>query len=220
MKKYIKLFLLFMAIFCLVGCTNIYDLDYDSLIDNTFALKNVKKNTFLEGYKLYLPPHMTLIGDFNNNVTLYSYGDKYFLYTDLISYYNKKENKYVIDKNSYEYSKEFIYDKKSGYVIVSEAKGGKLVEIMYNYAKIEVVTNDVKRAIVSSLVVLKNIKYNYKIINSMIGTNALVYDSEQFSLLGPNTESSDSFLTYEKEFGKYDEKKNKDEDVIDYDESE
>ena len=66
---------------------------------------------------------------------------------------------------------------------------------MYNYAKIEVITTDVKRAVADSLIVLKNIRYNYKIIDSMIGSNTLVYDSEQFTLLGPK-KSTDNFLQY------------------------
>jgi len=211
MKKYI---IGLVSLLFLTGCTNIYDLDYDNLIQETLNEKKVKENTYLEGYKLYLPGHMTLIGDINSNNILYSYGDKYYLYVDLISYYNKKQNKYKIEYKDYEYSEEIRHDNKIGYVVVSESKGGKLVEVMYNYAKIEVVTNDVKRAITNSLIVLKNIKYNYKIIDSMIGSNALVYDSELFTLMGPKG-NSDNFLTYTEEYGVYEEdEKPVDEDVI------
>ena len=97
---------------------------------------------------------------------------------------------------------------------MSKSKGGYLVEVMYNYAKIEVITNDIKRAISDSLIVLKNIEYNYKIIDSMIGSNTLVYDSKLFTL-GPE-KNTDSFLQYVEEYGVYDEKnKENDEDVID-----
>ena len=200
----------------LTGCSNIYDTDYDTLIDSTLQEANVKENTFLEGYKLYLPNHMTLIGDTDSNNILYSYGDKYYLYVDLISYYNKRQNEYKIKHEKYEYSKDIDFNDKKGYVVVSKTKGGNLVEIMYNYAKIEVVTNDVKRAISSSLVVLKNISYNYKIIDSMIGSNALVYDSELFTLMGPEDNDTDNFLTYEEEYGVYEEAEEKtvDENVI------
>ena len=213
MKKYI-IGIFFMLL--LTGCSNIYDTDYDTLIDGTLQEANVKENTFLEGYKLYLPNHMTLIGDTDSNNILYSYGDKYYLYVDLISYYNKRQNEYKIKHEKYEYSKDIDFNDKKGYVVVSKTKGGNLVEIMYNYAKIEVVTNDVKRAISSSLVVLKNISYNYKIIDSMIGSNALVYDSELFTLMGPEDNDTDNFLTYEEEYGVYeeDEEKTVDENVI------
>lgn len=215
MKKYI---IGIAILLLLTGCTNIYDSSYDQLIDETLKEDNVDKNTYLEGYKLYLPSHMTLIGDIDSNNILYSYGDKYYLYVDLISYYNKKQNEYKIDHEKYEYSKDIDYDDKKGYVAVSDSNGGNLVEIMYNYAKIEVVTDNVKRAIVDSLIVLKNISYNYKIIDSMIGSNALVYDSEQFTLLGPDDSNTDNFLTYEEEYGVYEEEDQPvDENVIEMD---
>lgn len=211
MKKYI---IGLISLLLLTGCTNIYDLNYSEIINETLKEKKVKENTYLEGYKLYLPGHMTLIGDINSNNILYSYGDKYYLYVDLISYYNKKQNEYRINYNDYEYAKKIKQNGKTGYVVVSESKGGKLVEVMYNYAKIEVITNDVKRAITNSLIVLKNINYNYKIIDSMIGSNALVYDSELFTLMGPKGKS-DNFLTYTEEYGVYEEdEKPVDEDVI------
>lgn len=209
MKKYI---VMLVCLLLLTGCSNIYDLEYDAIIDEVLSETDKKENTYLEGYKLYLPSHMTLVGDINSNNILYSYGDKYYLYVDLISYYNKKQNKYNINHLSYDYSKEIGNSDNTGYVVVSDSNGGKLVEVMYNYTKIEVVTEDVKRAIASSLVVLKNIEYNYKIIDSMIGSNALVYDSEMFNLMGPS-EKNDNFLTYTEEYGVYDEEE-QDEDVI------
>lgn len=211
MKKYL---LLFLVLFILTGCTNINSLNYDAIIDKTLEEKAHKNNTYLEGYKLYLPHHMNLIGDLKGNDILYSYGDKYYLYVDLISYYNKKQNKYNIVTENYKYSKTIKKGDLEGYVTVSDSKGGYLVEVMYNYAKIEVVTKDVKSAIANSLLVLKNINYNYKIIDSMIGSNALVYDSELFELMGPKKKEN-NFLEYVEEYGKYKEKESKnDEDVI------
>ncbi len=212
----LKKFLLFVAIlFVLTGCTSISDSGYDNIVDTILKNSSHKDNTYMEGYKLYIPNHMTVIGDLKGNDILYSYGDKYYLYVDLVSFYNKKQNKYnVADDNSYKYSKTIKYNDLDGYVTVSESKGGDLVEVMYNYAKIEVVTNNVKRAIANSLLVLKSITYNYRVIGSMIGSNALVYDSELFELLGPKNKT-DNFLKYVEEYGEYKEQKsNNDEDTI------
>ena len=217
MKKYA---ILIIVIFLLTGCVNIYDSSYEDIVTNTLQTKKTKNNVYLKGYKFYLPEGMTLIGDYEHNNILYSNGDRYYMYVDLVSYYNKKQNKYDFDKKRYEYLKEFDNNKKQGYVIISKSKGGKLVEVMYNYAKIEVVTNDTKRAIANSLLVLKSINFNYKTIDSMIGSNALVYDSEQFTLLGPS-KNTNNFLTYEEEYGVYDEsKQSKDEDVIEMESAE
>lgn len=216
MKKYV---IIILALFILTGCTNLNELSYDQVIETVFNEKQLKNNTYLEGYKMYLPQEMTIIGDLEGNDILYSMGDKYYLYVDLVSYYNKKENKYNIESKNYEYSKDISYNDLSGYVLVSDSKGGHLVEVMYNYAKIEVVTNDVKHAIANSLTVLKSIDYNYKIIDSMIGSNALVYDSELFTLLGPKKDT-DNFLKYVEEYGVYDEEDSEnDEDIIEMESS-
>ena len=212
MKKYI---ILLLGLFVLTGCTNISTLDYDEVIDKVLKEEIHRKNTYLEGYKLYLPEHMILIGDLHGNEILYSYGDRYYLYVDLVSYYNKKQNKYNVEKQEFLYSKDIDYNKLSGYVTISKVNNRYLLEIMYNYAKIEVVTDDVNRAMANSLIVLKNIEYNYKIIDSMIGSNTLVYDSELFTLLGPKTNKNDNFLEYVEEYGVYDEANAEDdEDVI------
>ena len=129
MKKFI---ILFMGLFIVTGCVNINDTDYDELIDIVLEGEDKKTNTYLEGYKLYLPLHMTLIGDLNSNNILYSGGDKYYLYVDLISYYNETENTYNIDHSSYIYSHQIDYNDKTGYVVVTNSKGGYLVEVLYN----------------------------------------------------------------------------------------
>ena len=152
-----KRFLLAIAVlFLLTGCVSINDMDYSSIIDNVLKGEEHKANAYMEGYKLYLPNHMTIIGDLKGNDILYSYGDKYYLYVDLISFYNKKQNKYNIVTENYKFSKTLNYNDLEGYVTVSKSKGGSLVEVMYNYAKIEVVTKDVNRAIANSLLVTWN----------------------------------------------------------------
>ena len=210
-----KCLILVLVLFVLTGCVKLNDLTYDEVIDKTLKQDISKTNTNHEGYKLYIPENMTLLGDLKGNDVLYCDGDKYYLYVDLVSYYNKKQNKYNVEKQDFVYSKDIDYDDLSGYVTLTNSKGGYLLEIMYNYAKIEVVTNDVNKAIANSLIVLKSIEYNYKIIDSMIGSNTLVYDSELFTLLGPSNKS-DNFLSYIEEYGVYDEEDyEEDEDVID-----
>lgn len=210
MKKYI---LLIIALFCLTGCTNIDNLNYSGIVDKTLKEDSLKTNTYLEGYKLYLPLHMTLIGDLDGNEILYSYGDKYYLYVDIISYYNKKQNNYEFDSDGYEFSKDISYNDLNGYVLVSKSKGGYLVQVMYNYAKIEVISSDIKNAISRSLVVLNSISYNDSVIETLLG-NSIDYNEEKFELLGPSV-NTENFLEYEEEYGTYeDDGKAPDEDKI------
>jgi len=215
MKKYI---LLFVSIVCLTGCANINKMDNDTIIENVFKNDIGKPNTSLEGYKLYLPKGMTLIGDLNANNILYSSGNKYYLYVDLVSYYNKKVNEYKISsQNNTNYAKELEYDGKKGYVIISDYdKENKLLQVAFNNAKIEVITNNPKTALVNSLMVLRGIKYNDKIIESLIGKDALSYDEEQITLENKKA-NTDTFLEYEEKYDVFDDKDKElpDDDKID-----
>ena len=213
-----KIILCILSVLLLTGCSfyNIHNLETDQLIDIVLREKTYT-NTNLEGYKLYIPKGMVLSNDFNNNNMLYSDNDKYYLYVDLISYYNKVENEYKINtEKTAKYSRNLNYNNKQGYILVTEYNNKYFVEVMYNYAKIEVITKDMNKAITNSLIILNNISYNDKVIESLIGNNQLTYDEEEFNLLGPNSTKSENFLQYEEEFGNFVDTKNElpDEDKI------
>ena len=215
-----KIILCIISVLLLTGCSlyNIDNLTNDELIEITLKEKS-KTNTNLEGYKLYIPKGMVLENDFKSNNTIYKNNEKYYLYVDLISYYNKVQNEYKIntEKTSI-YSKTFSYNNKEGYILVTEHNDKYFVEVMYNYAKIEVITNDIKESITTSLIILNNITYSDKVIESLIGNNQLTYDEEEFNLLGPNNNTkNDNFLQYEEEFGNFVDTENElpDEDKID-----
>ena len=214
MKKYI---IALIMLFLITGCYNIKDKDLDKLSEHILSEKTKYRNTALRGYKLYLPIGMTLTGDSHNNNVIFSGGDKYYLYVDLISYYNKSSNMYKINKESGAYFKKTIeFDDKIGYIIITEENDGKyFIEILYNYAKIEVRTSDVREALAKSLIVLKSIKYNDKVIESLIGNNIISYDEEEFELKGPKT-NHNAFLEYDEQYGTYVDTENElpDEDII------
>ena len=89
-----------------------------------------------------------------------------------------------------------------------------MLNIYYNYAKIEVLTSDYKMAIIKSLLVLNSISYNDKIIESMVGGNALNYDEEEFLLKQPeDKDMNQDSLQYD---GDYVDTENElpDEDII------
>ena len=191
-------FLLILVLLFMTGCSyNISKIDNDKLIDMVMKEKSKSTNTALKGYKIYLPSSMTMIDDINNNNVLYSNGNKYYLYVDLISYYNKTENSYKIneDKESF-YSKILDYNGKKGYILITRIEKDYFIEVMYNYSKIEVIAKDYKSAIANSMIILKSIKFNDKVIETLIGKNVLKYDEEEFNLLGPSKETIDFLQEY------------------------
>ena len=194
MKKYIIASIILLL---LTGCVNINNLNNSEVVEELFKEKTMETNTAMEGYKIYLPRNMTLTKDKKSNNILYSDNDKYYLYVDLVSYNNKENNQYKINtEKSSIFSKILNYDGKNGYILVTEYENKYFVEVMYNYGKIEVITKDYKKALINSIIVLRSIKFNDKVIDSLIGSNILNYDEEEFNLLGPN-KKTDSFLEYE-----------------------
>ena len=191
MRKYLIGVIMLLLLVC--GCSNINNLSYNEIVSNSLNNK-AKANTALKGYKIYLPLDMSLLNDENGNNVLYSFGDKYYLYVDLVSYYNKVSNNYKVNDDS-----NAIYSVilgNDGYVLVTQYNNEYFIEVMYNYAKIEVISSDIKNAISRSLVVLNSISYNDNVIETLLG----------------NTEN---FLKYEEDYGTYeDDGKAPDEDKI------
>lgn len=210
MRKY---FLpLIIVLFCLTGCSNIVNKTPDEVIDLAFSSVS-KTNTAFKGFKLYVSNNMNVINDNSGNVVLTSNGDKYYLYVDLISYYNKISNDYKVnDENTAFYTKILDKDSKSGYVLITKYSDKYFVEVMYNYAKVEVITSNYKEALSKSLILLNSIEFNDKIIDSLVGNNILEYDEEKFNLLGPSNETT-NFL----EWVEYDEEIEEDKNILDED---
>lgn len=208
MRKYLIGVIMLLLLVC--GCSNINNLSYNEIVSNSLNNK-AKANTALKGYKIYLPLDMSLLDDENGNNVLYSFGDKYYLYVDLVSYYNKVSNNYKVNDDSNAIYSEILGN--DGYVLVTQYNNEYFIEVMYNYAKIEVISSDIKNAISRSLVVLNSISYNDNVIETLLG-NSIDYNEEKFELLGPSV-NTENFLKYEEDYGTYeDDGKAPDEDKI------
>ena len=134
------------------------------------------------------------------------------MFVDIVSYYHKVENTYQIKDKAY-YSSLINYNNKSGYVEVNVKNDKYLIEIMYNYAKIEVIVDskDIASAITNSLIILSSVNYNDDIINNLLEEDVLNYSEETFNIFETNSNDS-NFLKVVEEYDNY----NKDE-VPDYD---
>lgn len=180
-----KVLLLLMLAFLLTGCKNINQSSYEEIITSgLYDQKVTFKNKTSQGYSYYLPKGLIAIEDVNNNLTLKSEKYNLYLYVDLISYYNKKEDTYKENDTSY-YSKRITKDDKFGYLEINLRENDKyLIEIMYNYAKIEVIVNnkDIKEVLSYAISLLSSIFYNDKIIENMIGADILNYNENEYNI--------------------------------------
>ena len=179
----------FLLILC--GCSNVKDLSNEQII-STIGDKSMRENVNRGGYKYYLPQGLSIEDSEDFNEVLYDGKNKYYLYVDALSYIKKIDNKYKSNQKSY-YSQTLTYGKKYGYVEINNLENNKyLIEIMYNYAKIEVMVNedDINRTLLTSINLLKSIKYNNEIIENLFGKDVLNFMEEEFNIF--HTTSSDS----------------------------
>lgn len=217
MKKLIVL--LSILVLLVSGCSiNQLGNNITTNIDTILSEKVNVYNVNFEGYKYYVPKGLKFVTKNDYNALFRDkYNDKYYLYVDAISYYHKSKNKYVINKDAY-YSEKLDYNNKTGYVEINEVDGKYFVEFVFNYSKIEVYTD---KKYLSSVInnicyVLRSVKFNDKVLESLIGENVLSYKEETFNIFKSKSSSND-FLDYVKEYDSDNKKSKLDEDTVDID---
>jgi len=208
-------------LFCLVvmvsGCS-IKKIDTSSIEDNIDILlssKNKLYNANFEGYKYYVPYGLKYIDKYQYNALLKDrYNNRYYFYVDVISYYHKTKNTY---KEKYDtiYSKKLDYNGKTGYIEINEVNNKYFIECVFNYSKVEsyVSKKHLVEAVNNICYLVKSVKYNDKVLESIVGENVLDYKEETFNIFNSKSDSGD-FLDYVKEYDN-DKKQKLDEEIFD-----
>ena len=197
MKKFLVVLI---AILILSGCSNIQSKDYDTLINEAASSKYDIVNTYRTGYKYYAPGNMDISNILDYNETLEDSSHKYYFYVDVVSYYNRVIENYEVNPEAY-YSKVINYQDKYGYIEVNKWKNGKyLLEIMYNYAKIEVIVEEsfLKEAVSYAMVILASVKYNNNVLENIVGENVLTSKEIEFNIF-ETKKSEQNFLKVSEE---------------------
>lgn len=203
-KARIKICILLIMILAITGCVNIKKTKYEIIINETINSRVKIYNTYRNGYKLYLP-HGLYVDDSNEyNEIIRSNKYKYYLYIDVTSYLNKKNNSYSINNNA-NYSILINSGDKNGYLEINEKKGKYLVEIMYNYAKIEVMVDkeDLNEAITNAMIVLTSVHYNDSVLKNLAVETTLNYKDENVDIFKSKSNGGSeksNFLEYVEEY--------------------
>ena len=188
-----KRFILIAIVLLASGCTNINkDLTSKDDIDKNFNTLQATitdsnyemYNNYRTGYKYYTPKGLYVRGGSEYNEIINSRKYSYHLYVDVISFYNRVISKYEEDNKAL-YSKQINNKDKFGYVEVNELKNDRyLLEIMYNYAKIEVIVDksDLEVAFANSMIILSSVKYNNDILTNLVGENVLTSKEIEFNI--------------------------------------
>ncbi len=191
------------------------NLNYEQIIEDAFSSKYNITNENRRGYLYYLPKGMRIIKTTGNNEIFSKNDDKYYLYVDLVSYYNKVKNDYK-EKSDVVFSRSIQNEDKFGYLEIKKTANEKyFIEIMYNYAKIEVIVSEenIKEALAYSSSILKSIKYQDTVLESLMEESSLK-SSEVLYNIFETADTESSYLQIAEEYGQYEEDESVDPDFI------
>ena len=201
-----KIIIMIGLLVLLTGCTNINKLSYEEIMNN-ISVNSSKRNIYRTGYSYYLPRGMQVADSTLYNEIIEDANNRYYLYVDVVSYDKKIEKEYQVNSNAI-YSSKISFEDKFGFVEINLLKNDKyLVEIMYNYAKIEVIVdkNNCKEAMLSIINILKSVEYNDSIIANLMGDDILNFNEEEFNIF--NTKGSESnYITVDDNYKEEEEK--------------
>lgn len=214
--------LLLAVLLLMTGCTvtTLSKVDVGSNIKTILTEKTELHNVYFEGYKYYVPKGLKFLNKDEYNASFIDrFGNKYYLYVNVISYFHGVKNTYKTNTDSH-YSRKLNFNKKNGYIQIDKKENDYyLVNFMFNYSKMEAyVQKEQLLDVVNNMCyVLRSVTFNDKVLESLIGENVLSYEEENFDLFDTNTSATkENFLD---EVAKYDKnyKKSIDEEKIDLD---
>lgn len=195
-----KVVLCFLVAILLTGCTivRIKTNSIDTIVDVVLSKDNDLYNRVGRGYKYYVPRGVTYIDTLETNDKLYSKGNYYYLYVDVVSYYQKINIAYDYNENAY-YSRKISKEdgfKSDGYLEITEKDGLYHIQFMYNYAKIESIVskNDLNDAVLNSVYILSTIQFNPDVIELMIDSEKLNNREEKYEVFKNKKDTSNSGL--------------------------
>ncbi|MFA5408068.1 MAG: hypothetical protein WC343_04775 [Bacilli bacterium] len=212
MKRF--LILLLISFVFVTGCSvkQINSKDINKTVDSILCKNLNLYNYSSGGYKYYLPRGMRVIDNTSYNEKLYSNGNAYYLYVDIVSYYFEKSSTYEKNTDLY-FSKQIVCNNKTGYLEITKKDDSYFIDYVYNYAKIKayVALGDIENAVINASYILSSLTFNDTIIDSYFGNDTLSYDEEKFELFESQRETG-NFLDYVTEYDQYE--KEIDEDLL------
>ncbi len=195
MKKRFILLFLFTCII-LTGCTPVQEMNLEEVINIGTDRKITVYNKYRKGYKYNLPKGLDVVDNTEYNEVIYSKDYKYYLYVDAVSYYNKVIEKYEVNDKSY-ISRQISFEDKYGYLEINELDNNKyFIEIMYNYAKIEVIVKkkDINVVVANSLSVLASVNFNDNVLKTLLDEETSQFKEYEFNIFETTSTTDSGFL--------------------------
>lgn len=208
-----KVILMILICGFLTGCVSIHDASIDDLVATTINSKFSLYNHVNRGFKYYLPRELVISkSDEYNEIIKSKYYD-YYLYVDLVRYFNNDSEEYEVNDKIY-YSVILNKDDKKGILNITELEDKEyLIKASFNYANIEVKVKekDINEAVINALTILTSIDFNYDVVKNLLQDDKLSSKEEQVDVFKGDL-SEDAYLDIEDEI--YTDDENKDPDMI------
>ncbi len=194
MKKRFLLVLFVCILLC--GCTPIQNMSIEEVIENGTSRTVSVYNKYRKGYKYNLPKGLEVTNYIDYNETISSANYNYYLYVDGVSYFNKVIESYKTNSVSY-VSMPISYEDKYGYLEINKLNNGKyFIELMYNYAKIEVIVkkSDINVALANSLSILSSINFDDSILKTLLDDEVSQFGESEFNIFETASSSDSQYL--------------------------
>ena len=179
-----KLFLLGAIILLLSGCSSVESSNIGTIINNAIASRVETTNVNRRGYDYYLPRGLVIKSSQEFNEVISDQKYLYYLYVDIVSYDSQVSFQYTVNDEAY-YSSSLLNHDKNGYIEINNYENDQyLIEIMYNYAKIEVIAyeNDINRVVAYAMSILTSITYNDSVIENYLGDDIFLSSEESYDI--------------------------------------
>lgn len=195
MKKLAVLLSTILVLMTGCGITKLSDANTLKNIKTIMSEETNLHNVNYNGYKYYLPKGISFVSKDDYNAVLKdSNNNRYYLYVDAIAYYNKVKNTYEENYDLY-LSKKLKFNNKTGYIQIEEIDSKYFIQYVYNYVKLEsyVSKEDLNDVIINQSYILRSVKYNDKVLESIVGDNVLDYKEVEYNLFKADS-NKESFL--------------------------
>jgi len=195
MKKHLILLLVFLCIF-ITGCEDLQKMSIEDIIAAGTERKITVYNKYRKGYKYNLPKGLDVRDGLEYNEIIMSKDYTYYLYIDAVSYYNKVIEKYEVSDKAY-LSKQISFEDKYGYLEINELEDNKyFIEIMYNYAKIEVIVkkNDIHLVVANAISVLTSVHFNDNVLKTLLEEETSQFREFDFNIFETTTTTDSEYL--------------------------
>lgn len=194
-----RILLIILISFFLTGCTivRINTDSIDTIVNVILSKDNNLYNRVGRGYKYYIPRGVSYIDTNETNEKLYSKGNYYYLYVDVISYSKKISNDFKSDEDLF-YSKKFSKEdgySSDGYLKITKKDNLYYIEFVYNCATIETMVSEknINDAVLNSAYILSTIQFNDDVIDLMIDDEKIGNREEKYELFkNKQTEKNDN----------------------------